>query len=159
MKISGKSWKDSHSSLLPKTFLLTGFTGIFLLSNVFQTSAKGIGEKSKMNHIFFSNGITSLHRDFFNRKANAELTAGVNVSKATTIRGKVTDEKNQPLPGVSIRVKGSKQAVSTNNEGEFQLITAEEQPTLILTFIGYKTQEVIFNGQPLAIKPDPDQSN
>lgn len=33
---------------------------------------------------------------------------------AQTIRGKVTDSKNLPLPGVSITVKGNKQGIMTN---------------------------------------------
>ena len=78
---------------------------------------------------------------------------------AVTIKGTVTDEKNLPLPGVSVTVKGAKQVVSTNNNGEFQLVSAQEQPTLVFTYIGYKTKEVVYSGQPLAVKLDPDQSD
>ncbi len=159
MKLSGKSWKDSHSSILPKTYLLTGFTGIFLISLVFQASAKKGGKALNTGPIFSVNHLSLGYLGSSNRIGKEAVNSVFihPISKATTIKGKVTDEKNQPLPGVSVKIKGSKQAVSTNNEGDFQLITSETQPTLIFTFIGYKTQEIVFSGQPLAVKLDPDQ--
>lgn len=76
-----------------------------------------------------------------------------------TIKGKVTDEKNLPLPGVSVRVKGGNQVVSTDSNGNFQLLSPDVKPVLVFTYIGYKTKEVSYIGQPLAIQLDQDQSD
>ena len=80
-------------------------------------------------------------------------------NQAVTIKGKVTDEKNLPLPGVSIRIKGAKEVVSTNSDGDFQIVSAEDQPTLLFTYIGYKTREAVYNGQPLNVKLESEQND
>lgn len=74
------------------------------------------------------------------------------------ISGHVSDEKDQPLPGVSVREKGTRQVASTNTNGDFRLPSSGENPVLVFSFIGYKTKEVSYNGQPLKVKLEPDQS-
>jgi len=144
MKIRGKSWKDSHSAYFSKRFLLSGLTGMLLTSILMPASAKISGGQHFSNHLNVAGTV-------FNPVSGAKL-------KATTIEGKVTDEKNLPLPGVSVRVKGTTQVVSTNPDGAFQLVTDLNQPTLVFTYVGYKTKEVVYNGQAVLIKLDPDQS-
>ncbi len=57
------------------------------------------------------------------------------------ITGKITDEDNNSLPGVSILVKGTTQGTVSDLNGAYSL-KASENATLIFSFIGYKTQEV-----------------
>jgi TonB-linked SusC/RagA family outer membrane protein len=57
------------------------------------------------------------------------------------ITGTVTDENNLPIPGVSIRVKGSTKGTSTDPNGKYS-ITADQGAVLVYSFIGYVTQEV-----------------
>lgn len=65
-----------------------------------------------------------------------------------TLRGKVTDIQKQPLPGVSIAIKGTNLGVSTDSDGNYQLdLPNMKNLTLIYRFIGMKTIEVIFVGQ------------
>lgn len=64
-----------------------------------------------------------------------------------TVQGKVVDEKGQPLPGVSIKVKGTTTGTSTNKEGSFTLLVSDEDATLVFTSIGFVSQEVAINGQ------------
>ncbi|TKC65047.1 SusC/RagA family TonB-linked outer membrane protein [Pedobacter hiemivivus] len=63
------------------------------------------------------------------------------------INGKiVADEDGQPLPGVSIKVKGSTKSTSTNTNGEFSIRVSDGE-VLVVTMIGYLTQEVPTNGK------------
>lgn len=62
--------------------------------------------------------------------------------KNILIKGKVTDEKNIPLPGVTILLKGTTVGTATNTDGEFSLSVAEGIDTLVVTFVGMKTQYV-----------------
>jgi TonB-linked SusC/RagA family outer membrane protein len=65
-----------------------------------------------------------------------------------TVTGTVMDESaGQPLPGVSILVKGSSAGTTTNVEGEFTLEVANGDETLIFSFIGFTTQEVPLNNR------------
>ena len=62
------------------------------------------------------------------------------------VDGKVYDETGEPLPGATVVVKGTSFGVATDFDGNFQ-ISADASQTLIVSFIGYKTQEVEVGNQ------------
>ena len=62
------------------------------------------------------------------------------------ITGRITNENGEPLPGVSITIKGTGRGTSTDNNGNFTL-TVPENAMLLISFIGYSTQEVAVNNQ------------
>ncbi|MBE9464740.1 SusC/RagA family TonB-linked outer membrane protein [Dyadobacter subterraneus] len=65
--------------------------------------------------------------------------------KLIGIKGKVTDEKNAGLPGVSIVIKGTQTGTTTDAGGEYQLDIPDAQAAsavLIFSFVGYESQEV-----------------
>ncbi|EPR67250.1 TonB-dependent receptor [Cyclobacterium qasimii M12-11B] len=66
--------------------------------------------------------------------------------QASQISGKVVSvEDNEPLPGVSILVKGTSRGTVTNMDGEFS-VQAASGDVLTVSFIGFTTQEVNVNG-------------
>jgi TonB-linked SusC/RagA family outer membrane protein len=62
------------------------------------------------------------------------------------VTGKVIDEKGEPLIGVSVKVKGTTNGVMTDVNGSFT-ITAPDNAILVLSFIGYASQEVAIGGR------------
>ena len=59
------------------------------------------------------------------------------------IKGKVTNEKREPLEGVSVTIKGSNRGTTTDAEGKFQLsVAADDNIELEFSFIGYQTKTV-----------------
>ncbi|MDR6197278.1 TonB-dependent receptor [Siphonobacter sp. SORGH_AS_0500] len=65
-----------------------------------------------------------------------------------TVKGKVTaKESGEPLPGVSILVKGTTSGTVTNNEGNYTLSVPSSTPVLIFSFVGYSPQEVLLAGR------------
>lgn len=73
------------------------------------------------------------------------------------ISGTVTDEDEEPLPGVNILIKGTSEGVSTNVSGEFKLVLPSLQDTLVVSYIGYKSQNVPIAGRTeLQIVLEPD---
>jgi len=62
------------------------------------------------------------------------------------ITGKVRDKDGSPMPGVSVREKGSPNAISTNSQGDYA-ITVKEGATLTFASVGYKTLEVPVKGR------------
>ena len=62
------------------------------------------------------------------------------------ISGQVTDEKGEPLPGVSIVLKGTTTGTITDIDGNFELKTTQPKGTLSISFVGYKTHDENFNG-------------
>ena len=59
--------------------------------------------------------------------------------KKFTIKGKVVDEKNQPLPGVTVRLDSTTVGCATNEKGMFELILPVEKGQLIFSFVGFGT--------------------
>jgi TonB-linked SusC/RagA family outer membrane protein len=64
-----------------------------------------------------------------------------------TVSGTVTDESGEPLPGVTIIVKGTTQGTVTNADGEYSLSNISENATLVFSFVGMLTQEVEVGNQ------------
>lgn len=63
------------------------------------------------------------------------------------ITGKVTDSYNDPLPGVTVVVKGSSQGTVTDINGEYVLSDIPTGAVLQYSFMGMKTQEVVIGNQ------------
>lgn len=64
------------------------------------------------------------------------------------LHGKVTDQNGNPIRGVTVSIKGLGSALtSTSNQGVFDLKKLTKNQTLIFTSVGYKNQELQFNGQ------------
>ena len=61
---------------------------------------------------------------------------------AKTISGTVKDERGEPLPGVSVLIKGTVNGVSTDAEGNFKLNVPAGFDKLLFSFVGMETQEV-----------------
>ncbi|QJW92326.1 TonB-dependent receptor [Spirosoma taeanense] len=64
-----------------------------------------------------------------------------------TLTGRVTDEKNEGLPGVSIVVKGTTRGTVTDADGRYRLDVPESGVTLVFSFVGYLPQEVTVGNQ------------
>lgn len=64
------------------------------------------------------------------------------VSQQITITGKITDEKNAPVPGVSISLKGTTIGTTSDNKGEYQLRLSESKGTLVYSSIGFISTEI-----------------
>lgn len=63
------------------------------------------------------------------------------------VRGKVTDEEGQPLPGVSIILKGTTQGTTTDTEGDFLISVPDGNVTLVFSFVGFSTREIDVSAQ------------
>lgn len=58
------------------------------------------------------------------------------------IKGKVTDEKGLPLPGVTVAEKGTANVVTTNPSGEYSIKVSGPGAVLVFSFIGFAPKEV-----------------
>ncbi|MFC6997254.1 SusC/RagA family TonB-linked outer membrane protein [Rufibacter roseus] len=64
------------------------------------------------------------------------------LAQAQTIKGKVTDNAGEALPGVSVVIKGTTSGTSTDINGEFQIPVSAGANTLVFSYIGYESQEL-----------------
>ncbi len=63
------------------------------------------------------------------------------------ITGKVTDSQGQPLPGVTVLVKGTSNGTVTNIDGNYVLNGVSDEIALTFSFVGMKTVEVPLAGK------------
>lgn len=60
-----------------------------------------------------------------------------------SIAGRVTENNGEPLPGVSVLLKGTQKGTVTDVDGRFQLDVPSDDAVLVFSFVGYKTEEVV----------------
>ena len=84
------------------------------------------------------------------------LVAGMGFSHSQTLSGKITDsETGEPLPGAQVFVKGTFVGTTTDVNGAYSL-DVDGSVTVVVAYIGYKTQEVATSGGSgdFAMEPD-----
>src|ERR1700754_4393216 len=69
------------------------------------------------------------------------LSASLAFSQTKPITGKLTDAQGQPIPFLTIKVKGAKTGVSADAEGNYS-IKAKPGDVLVISGTGVTTQEV-----------------
>lgn len=63
------------------------------------------------------------------------------------IKGKVTDASGYPLPGASVTVKGTGVGTTADFDGNFTLEIPDDAEILVVSYIGFKTQEISIDGK------------
>lgn len=63
------------------------------------------------------------------------------------VQGEVTGQDGEPLIGVNVWIKESNKGTATDFDGRFELQEVEEDAVLIISYIGYETQEIPLNGK------------
>lgn len=63
------------------------------------------------------------------------------------IQGKVTDGSGEPLVGATVTVKNATVGTITNLDGSFTLSVPDDAESLIISYIGFKTQEIAIGGR------------
>jgi TonB-linked SusC/RagA family outer membrane protein len=64
-----------------------------------------------------------------------------------SVSGTVTDSNGQPLPGANILEKGTTNGVQTDFDGNFSLTLTDQNAILIVSYIGFLTQEISVDNQ------------
>ncbi len=68
------------------------------------------------------------------------------VMQAGTVKGKIVDANGEPIIGASVSVKGTSTGIISDIDGNFS-VNAPSNATLVISYIGYKTQEIVLKGK------------
>ncbi|MEJ7735817.1 MAG: SusC/RagA family TonB-linked outer membrane protein [Chitinophagaceae bacterium] len=109
-----------HRKGVVKLLLIITLTPVFLLAIRLRASATGNGEKSGLLE---------------------------NVPLAIEIKGRVVNDKGEPLADVSVLLKGSSSGTTTGRAGQFTLVAPDANGVLVFSYIGYASREVAINGR------------
>ncbi|MDR1371069.1 MAG: SusC/RagA family TonB-linked outer membrane protein, partial [Dysgonamonadaceae bacterium] len=78
----------------------------------------------------------------------SDPTQGTGISQQNlTITGKVVDNNGEPLPGVSIIVKGTKEGSTTDIDGNYSIMVPYVNASLVFSYIGFQPQEIALQGR------------
>jgi TonB-linked SusC/RagA family outer membrane protein len=66
----------------------------------------------------------------------------VNAGELIALKGKVSDPDGEGIPGASIQVKGTLRGTLTNAEGNFEINVDQPGAVLIVSYVGFVTQEI-----------------
>jgi TonB-linked SusC/RagA family outer membrane protein len=75
------------------------------------------------------------------------LVNNVNAQEITTITGKVTDVSGQPLPGVTVLIKGTTNGTVSDVDGTYSISNVPIDKTLVFSFVGMTPQEITIGNQ------------
>jgi TonB-dependent starch-binding outer membrane protein SusC len=94
---------------------------------------------------------TGIRYEIFGRQiallAKQEIALPTGIQQAGVITGRVTDRIGSPLPGVTVVIKGTTTGTITDGNGNYNLSNIPENASLVFSFVGMKTQEVVVGNQ------------
>ncbi|MDR0864144.1 MAG: SusC/RagA family TonB-linked outer membrane protein [Candidatus Symbiothrix sp.] len=104
-----------------------------------------MSKKLKMAYLILIACILSFSgNSYAGAKSNGQMT-GVS-QQSETVTGVVEDDLG-PVIGASVQVKGTTKGTVTNTDGTFTLSGVNAGEVIQVSYIGYLTQEVVYNGQ------------
>jgi TonB-linked SusC/RagA family outer membrane protein len=77
-------------------------------------------------------------------------------SQALDVNGTVLDDSGVALPGVNVKVKSSSQSTTTDFDGSFKLSGLSKGTVIVLSYIGFRTQEVSVSENKITVKMSDD---
>ncbi|GAA5219395.1 TonB-dependent receptor [Membranihabitans marinus] len=150
-KIEGESVRSLLSRLLKEVnFDFKIFEERFVI--IYKNSKEGIQSLEQM--IRHMEGIVSEKKDAAKRteakvdKLKFDNAKSLFIKRLViNISGQIQNEEGEPLIGVNVLVKGTDKGTATDIEGNFALEDVDENAVLIVSYIGYQTQEIALNGR------------
>lgn len=147
---------SARSTSLEKVFKeirkQTGYTFLYTDEQLFHARAfslelKNVPLKEALDQCFENQ---PLHYTIENKtivvKRKPAPVSDAAVAADVVVKGKVTDDKGEPLPGVTVQVKGTSRGVTSNANGEYSIEVPGPDAVLIVSSIGYDRREVPVGG-------------
>ncbi|MBC7828001.1 MAG: SusC/RagA family TonB-linked outer membrane protein [Chitinophagaceae bacterium] len=66
---------------------------------------------------------------------------------AIQVKGKILTDKGEPLAGATVSVKGGNLSTTADAQGAFTIDAPDGNATLVITYTGYQTQEIVLNNR------------
>jgi TonB-linked SusC/RagA family outer membrane protein len=88
------------------------------------------------------------------------LISSLCFAQTRTVNGKVTAKNDgSPLPGVSVMVKGTSNGTQTDARGNFELDVPATAKVLTISYLGYKTQDVVITAGTIGVALDDNRQS
>lgn len=148
---------DMKSGSLEKAFReiekQTGYSFIYGKQQISRAAPVNISVKDQeldvvLKMLFSNQPFTySLSGKFIAIRAKTAPGNEVKPNNDITIRGKVTDEKGNPIPSASVVIPGTPFGAMTNENGEYVINRAPVEAVLVISYVSYETQRIPAKGR------------
>src|SRR5690606_8328897 len=148
--ITLKTGKQSVKSVLDKALETTALSYRYIENSVIIFPKPAMGKKSPGNsfetgskrNVFSNENIVSQREQKVDLLSSISPIELYNRRLVLNVNGRVVDSNGEPLIGVNILVKGTNKGATTDLDGQFTLTDIDEQAVLVLSYIGYESQEI-----------------
>lgn len=128
----------------------TDFTFIYSTNDAKKVKVENLDVKNELisevlNKCLQNSGLTYTVHDgvIAIRKAAPVAKTETVAREKYTITGKVTEDSGEPIIGANVIVKGTTNGMMTDINGNFHLEVTDKKVTLLVSYIGYTSQEVV----------------
>ncbi len=112
-----------------------------------------------LNEVLVKNGYSYQIKDNVILISEGKSSSEQAQNKQYTLKGRVTDENGDPLPGVSVVINKTMKGVATDGEGRYAMAVMSDD-VLKFSFIGYKSRTIPIEGKTkLNVRLKPTQEN
>lgn len=149
-KITLNEKNTSFESIINKIQAQSGYDFIgntTLIKNAKPVSitAKNISLNEALELCFANQSLTYTLQDkivVIKERLPSFMDKVVDFFTALEINGRIVDEKGNPLPGATVKIKNTNRLTTTNTNGEFSLKNVNENAIIEIYYVGYKTREI-----------------
>ena len=148
LNIKNKPIKDVFKEIESKSqYIFFYYDGVLDINKKISINVKNQAVDKILDKIFEKTNNTYIISDrqiFISKKEDKSEANTPQQSSKRQVKGRIYDEHGNALPGVSIIVKGLKEGVATDINGNYTISAANGQ-TLLFSYLGYKTEEVLLS--------------
>jgi len=145
LKINNKTVKEVFREIEEKSeYIFFYYDDVIDVNRIVSIEIENKYIENILDRLFESTDNTYMIEDrqiFISKRKHTELLLSPQLPKRT-IHGLVSDIDGYPLIGVNIIVKGTHSGAVTNADGQFFITTNHVKPTFIVSYIGFKTEEI-----------------
>src|SRR5690606_14824718 len=153
--ITLKTGKQSVKSVLDKALETTALSYRYIENSVIIFPKPAMGKKSPGNsfetgskrNVFSNENIVSQREQKVDLLSSISPIELYNRRLVLNVNGRVVDSNGEPLIGVNILVKGTNKGTTTDFDGQFSLEDIDDQAVLMVSYIGYHSQEISVDGR------------
>ncbi len=150
LNFKSTSLKEVLSSIEDKTeFYFLYSSKVIDVDRKIDVDVKGKSISEVLDQILKDTDIEYVFKDrqiLLSSKSNHDYLFG-NAQQQKSVSGKVTESSGKPLPGVTVVIKGSTTGIVTDENGNFIFTKIPADATLVFSFVGMKTQELLITGK------------
>jgi len=152
-KVTVKASNISLEELLWKIQRETDFVFVFSQKHVDGFDNLNVNVSGELedvlNHILSDKGLTFVKRSnvYVIKKVTQAVKENPAKVQKRSLRGRVTDEQGDPIPGANVYVKNSQTGSITDMDGNYALEITVGSRVLVVSFLGLETEEVLIGNQ------------